>query len=310
MSKRPRQSGKRFSDSASYGYKVSKYERNADIDADYEAEIEGDFNPVQRTGSDVFVVPSSSSSSSSSSNQGGGVELDEGLGFGGDRDEEDDSVNQEMSLVGAASSPGLRPTYRAVRLLTSLAASPEEVKHRDFAPAARQANIAGEVILMNSMPQTVLVTGRIGRKVRILSFQLRGSIRPHATETSWHRSDLYVIWDNQPGAALPVNTDFLEDATSVGMTNWNNRSRFTTLVHRYWMFDPMSVVAQSSYCGRTTAPLEIYKKVNRIMLFKTDNSGVNTVADISYGAMYYFVVGDSDVNYSTFTISMRLLFDE
>lgn len=204
------------------------------------------------------------------------------------------------------------PDIQDVEMLQDLHSGyrPEETKHRDFAPASRSANLAGEIILMNGMASGSSVTTRVGRRCRILSFLLRGSIRPTVTECSWHRSDLYVIWDNEPGAALPVAADLLEDATSVGQTNWANRTRFTTLVHRYWMFDPMSVVATSSYCGNVTAPLEVYKKVDREMQFKTDNTGVNSVADISCGALYYFVVGDSDTNFSKFTISMRLLYEE
>lgn len=201
-----------------------------------------------------------------------------------------------------------RPAAVDVHNLATIAHSYHgEDKHLEYMPAGYAASSAGVVELLNGIAVGATSITRNGNQVTWKRVMVRGYMYPVDTTTAAHRTDLYIIWDTQPGAAVPATADILQGAGTKYFTNYDNRMRFTTLAHRSFISDAIDTTAQSSYSGHNSHLVEIYKKINLKTTFKGDG---NTIADIATGAMYVLAVGSGAAAYSTVAITFRLIFNE
>lgn len=154
--------------------------------------------------------------------------------------------------------------------------------------------------LMNGCIQGTDYTQRIGRKIYMNSFYLRGSIRnydasgPIANTTPCVLARVMVVCDMQPNGTVFAATDLLNTATSYSQLNLNNRDRFKVLMDKQYTFDPylFSATASSSFASTVNQiwPMKKYKKINMESVFNAGNAG--TIADINSNAIYLFIITD------------------
>jgi len=271
------------------------------LEQEYEEGIEGVWNTPDSSSSSSssFIVPTTSGKRTYQSYSG--------------RNSWDDYVSKRVSNV-VEEEPEVDeefyPTYPVaaedVRTLATLSNASAEIKHLTVAGTYYDATTSPTVTLLNGVATGSTNITRNGNVARFVSLQIRGQITPVDATTVRGRCDLYVILDASPAAAVPAVTDMLEAATPNSFTKYDNRARFTTLVHRYWVMptidDTKGIMGAQDIFG-----VEIYKKLDVCTYYK---GTTNVIGDISRYALYLFVIGISDAAYNRFYLTTRLLFKE
>lgn len=187
--------------------------------------------------------------------------------------------------------------------------SREEKKWLDIAVGNSVADTTGAVTLLNGLTNGATYQTREGRQCWIRNIQIRGCFHPVDSTTEPCRGDLYLIYDRQPGAAVPNITDVLNASTSAAFINLNNRDRFKILCHRAYTIGKQDNTATQSLSAHPGAvKVEIFLKCNLKETFKGDT---NAITDISYGAIYMLTIGDQAANAGgTFWVACRIRFSE
>jgi len=145
----------------------------------------------------------------------------------------------------------------------------------------------GTVTLLNEIEQGYEVVQRVGKKVKLISLQMRGHIYNLATST-YNKCVWLVIYDRKPTGSLPLISDVLTPANANGMNNDVNTDRFTVL-HRSCS---ELVGAPAALNGPPNSALAVeefidLKKRKTVFDLGTDG-GIN---DIVYGALYFVTIG-------------------
>nr|QXP07750.1 MAG: putative capsid protein [Arizlama virus]QXP07752.1 MAG: putative capsid protein [Arizlama virus] len=189
----------------------------------------------------------------------------------------------------------------------------DELKYLDIAVAPYSFETdATRAVLINGIAAGSTSITRVGNQCYWKSIQIRGYLSP-ATDGDHtpSRADLYVVYDDQPGAAVPTNAEILSNTTTEAFMNLDYRDRFRVVAHQYWVFGSTSNVANTSYSsGDNTKACEIYKKCN----LRTNFKGVgNLIGDISKGALYILTMGNqsnASGDYVIGALAVRLRFTE
>jgi len=199
--------------------------------------------------------------------------------------------------------------FPVVRDATKMTSS-SELKVADIASAAYVADTTGSVTLLAVPILGSDMTNRIGRKIRLKSVYLRGTLQRESYAVGDHPATncrLILVHDKQPNGAAPAITDILTASTSVAHLNLNNRDRFAILKDKIWSLDPfyLNQTANNQYSGmgRTVAPIKIFKKLDLEVIFNATNGG--TIADINSGALLLVTIG-STADGGSFTLSTRV----
>lgn len=145
------------------------------------------------------------------------------------------------------------------------------------------------------------MTNRIGRKIRVESLYVRGSLAVQAAvqtpltlnNVPAQAARMIILWDAQPNGALPAVTDVLATSSPYSQLNLNNRERFKILADKVFTFDPWfynSVASSYAYgAGKTIIPIKKFLRLNQEIIFNGTNGG--TVADIASNNLVMLWVG-------------------
>lgn len=206
-----------------------------------------------------------------------------------------------------------RATQRSARRGKLAALAPRvhasELKYLDIPFGSLAASTTGAVSLINGVAVGDTAITREGRQCYWKTLEVHGRLSPSDTTTIGCRCDMYIIWDDQPGAAVPAITDIFVESIAGSPHNLNYRERFTTIAHRSFALGPISDVATQAYAGGPVVYLvDIYQKLDLLTTFKGDT---NAIGDISKGAMYVVTLGDTAAaSGGTFYFTTRLRFSE
>jgi len=122
---------------------------------------------------------------------------------------------------------------------------------------------------------------------------------------------MYIIYDDQPGAAVPTNAEILSASVANAFINLDYRERFRVLCHRTYMFGPSDDTATTAVsAGPQVHNVDEYLRCNVRTTYKGTG---NAIGDISKGALYIFTIGnvaDASSDYATGALALRLRFSE
>jgi len=185
----------------------------------------------------------------------------------------------------------------------------DERKVIDVDPANYVADTTGSVTLLNGIATGTDFTDRIGRKIRMKSFYIRGVVRPIDATIGNTLARLIIVYDMQTNGAAPAITDVLKSASPSSQLNMNNRDRFRILIDKQYPIGATSDVATQSFAGSPTVhQIKKYKKLNLEVLF---NGTTNAVGSIATGSIYMITIGDQVANNGgQFNVSTRIRFED
>lgn len=214
-------------------------------------------------------------------------------------------------MRGPSLPPGWSKTASGSR--GPMRARSEELKYLDIAAAAYKFETdATRAVLINGIATGSTAITREGNQVYWKAIQIRGEIHHTAVAAaSQTRCDLYVIYDDQPGAAVPSNSEILTSSQSAAFLNLDYRERFRVLHHSMYVFGPSDTTATQTYIGdKQIYPVDVYVRCNVRTAFKGTG---NAIGDISKGAIYVFTIGDTadaGGDYGASVLAIRLRFSE
>lgn len=197
--------------------------------------------------------------------------------------------------------------FRAMR------SRPEELKYLDIARASYLFETdATRAVLINGVATGSTSITREGNQVYWKAIQIRGMINHLvAAGADVSRADLYVVYDDQPGAAVPTNAEILSASTTEAFINLDYRERFKILHHSSYVFGPSDTTATQTYSVFPQVhAVDVYVKCNVRTSFKGTG---NAIGDISKGAIYIFTMGNTtnaSGDYSAGAFAIRLRFSE
>lgn len=169
-----------------------------------------------------------------------------------------------------------------------------ELKVNDIDTTTYNVSTTGSFTILANPQLGSDMNGRIGRKVTLRSFYIKGRIQIEnagaltVSVAPAQQCRMIVFQDMQPNGATPAVTDLLVSATPASHLNLNGRDRFKIYCDKEFVFDPMLTTATLSNFNRTVGMVRKYKKINMDMVF-TGSAG--TIADIASGALYMFWIG-------------------
>lgn len=187
-------------------------------------------------------------------------------------------------------------------------------------------NTNGQILPLNLIQPGTASYNRIGRKVKLRSVRLEGTIEWRYTDNA---SGLYggnvlrytLVWDKQPSGAIPTFADIFgqtsQNATETAAWNdhlrFDNTERFTVIRDKKIVCNPMSN-PQSTGAGADFVfqrkTFKAYVKLPEMCI--TNFSGQSspcTISDISSGALYIIYrafKNDSDNAFEVITSHARL----
>lgn len=182
-----------------------------------------------------------------------------------------------------------------------------EIKAVDFNQAIMALHDAGQVATLNMVTAGGSFYQRIGRRIELLSVDLRANIGPIRTVVANEYIRILIIYDRQPNGAVPTFADILQNVNGSGTTsstsysglNLNNRDRFDVIMDKKVVMPTYTLAAGVITNLGTIDPvaetfnIKGYRKLgNRIAQYKAD-SVIPSIADIATGALY--IVGVSSV---------------
>lgn len=174
---------------------------------------------------------------------------------------------------------------------------------------------------------------RIGRRIRMKSLQITGTIRPsngNAAAVPDQFGRLLVIYDRQPNGALPSLADIITNYDEAGTTgstahagiNLNNRSRFVVLRDRRFYLPPLGIngATPAAQQGVTMVPTDdtsfLFREFIKLGGLETQykaSTATGPIGDISTGSLIIATVSTADANATSawrFTGNVRLRFED
>lgn len=185
----------------------------------------------------------------------------------------------------------------------------DELKYLDVAYGVAVADTTGTVTLLNGVAVGDTAITREGRQTYWKSVEVHGILQQVDNSMVICRCDLYIMYDQQPGAAVPGMTDFFVESVAGSPHNLSYRERFKTLCHWSGTLGPRVETATQAVCGTPCVlPVDIYKKLNIRTTYKGDT---NAIGDIATGAIYIVTIGTAGANNGgSFYITTRMRFSE
>lgn len=187
-----------------------------------------------------------------------------------------------------------------------MSASKYELRYKDISTTDYAADTTGSVALLNGIAVGSAATQRRGRKVCLTEVHVTGRLRPVSDSFKRSRCDIMLVWDKQPGAAVPSMTDLLTESLSGAPKNLDYRERFKFLRKEYFVLGGDSQA--SSAKDPSVVLIDIHEPIFNCSIYKGDN---NLIGDIATGALYLVTVGDqAAVNGAAFNVAVRLRWTE
>jgi len=156
----------------------------------------------------------------------------------------------------------------------------------DTAAATYNFDTTGSIALIPTVAQGAAVNQRIGKKWTWKSLQCRGFVATNP-DTTFNDCAMLIVYDKQPGAAVPLVTDILVTASSLSMNNDANSERFTIL--KRVDFDLNGAVAKTMGDG-PTASCDFFLNLRNLPA-QAKAAGTGAMGDLQLGAIYVVTVG-------------------
>lgn len=182
-----------------------------------------------------------------------------------------------------------------------------EIKAVDFPVANTTFPTAGTIACLNLIQAGSSYFNRIGRKIELKSFTIRGNIFTNATTTAYTFARMILFYDRQTNGAFPAVADLIQTTDQTGAnttTSWsginmNYRDRF--LILRDMVF---SMPSETDTAGSITAEgladtsrenwvIKAHVKLkNLITQYRADSSPA-VIGDIATGGLYLLFIGST-----------------
>jgi len=163
----------------------------------------------------------------------------------------------------------------------------QEMKYTDIDIAQYVISTAPVIVHLNRIGLGGSIDGfREGTRVKLLSCMVRGFLfqAANATAGTAHTGVIMVVWDRNPGGALPNWNDVMESQTVSSFQNTQNRDRFRIL-GRWEMGFVTSAAAN-------TAPRPFNQKLDFSLENTWNQGGSGAISDIITGGLYLLLLGD------------------
>lgn len=151
-------------------------------------------------------------------------------------------------------------------------------------------NTTGKIKHVNVVPQGSSQSQRIGKKIALKGFQIRGFATNNATSIGSLCSVIFV-YDKRPTLVLPAITDVLVAANSTSLNNRVNSDRFSIMRRWDWYMNGSATDGETT--ANTGAAFCQYIKVPkkyRKCVFQAVGDGA--IGDVAIGAVYMISVGN------------------
>lgn len=201
-----------------------------------------------------------------------------------------------------------------------------EIKAVDFGGTTIRIDDTGQLATLNTVTAGSSFYQRIGRRIELLSVEIRGNIGSVRTVTASDFCRLLIIYDRQPNGAVPNLADVLQNVNGSGTAtstayagiNLNNRDRFDIIMDKKIILPTQTITA-----GVLTNPgwvdpvaetfnIKAFRKLgNRITQYKADTNPP-VIGDIASGALYLMTVGSQPTGSEGFQLgfSTRVRFSD
>lgn len=164
-----------------------------------------------------------------------------------------------------------------------------ELKVVDLAPANYVMDSVGTVTALNLTATGDDNSSRDGRQITVRSCQIRGYVSPVDDLTTDTLCRWLLVWDKQPNGALAAVTDILASASSLAMTNLNNRERFVILRDKQYAVGKTNNTATQAVANSpNNYDVNEYVKINAITTY---SQTIGTIAAVSTGALLLVTIG-------------------
>jgi len=167
----------------------------------------------------------------------------------------------------------------------------------DVAVANKAADTTGTIALYNTVAQGAGTSQRIGKKFKMTSIQIKGSVSA-GTAAVLNDIACILIYDKRPTGSLPAITDILDTATSRSFNNDANAGRFQTIRRWDWTLSGNSTTTAT---GAEIRGFDKFVKLNHMVVCKA--AGTGAIGDIEEGALYMVTVGNQAAGTSAANIS-------
>lgn len=191
----------------------------------------------------------------------------------------------------ASGIPGATGRYvagvgREVPLYLPSRRSRTEAHIAEVLPIDVQVNTTGSLQFLNTVPTGTSLYAREGQRITMTQLQIRGFIRVDAA-TTYAAGSLLIVYDKAPRGALPVPTDILDLATTQSFQKLDTRDRFEILFRKNYSLEG----------NNTTVTADSFRNIDEVVYMNrsatyTLSGAGGTIADISYGALYAFWIGN------------------
>jgi len=173
-----------------------------------------------------------------------------------------------------------------------------EMKTIDTVQTATTFTTAGTTVLLNGAAAGTDFTSRIGRKIKVMSVQFRGSISPGTLDNNCR---VIIFYDKQPnGGGLPAVADLILNhsagagSTATDFMNLNNRDRFMILKDMVVPVGRISTTATQAVAGSPSQhAVNIYKKVTLETIYNATGATAAEIATGLIGVLFISTVAGS-----------------
>jgi len=176
------------------------------------------------------------------------------------------------------------------------------MKYIDIYITGGLSNSVGTVGYLNTIPQDVTQSGRIGRKVNITSFQFKGFVQAgNSTTNLFARIRFIIFCDEQTGGA--ITPDPIAQVTLLAYggdaqhacnspRNLANVDRYKIYYDQTYCLNYQNYYASSLQNNQVNRNISIYKKLNLPVEF--DNSvATGVITSCRSNSLQYMIVADT-----------------
>lgn len=177
-----------------------------------------------------------------------------------------------------------------------------ELKNLDTIVGAFTVTAAGVIAnpSLNLVPQGVTDVTRVGRKIRVKSLHMRGSIFLPSSGQPDEGSDvvrMIIYLDKQANKAAPAVLDILETASYQSFNNLNNRGRFLILSDKSTAISFTAGEAANSFEVQRT--MKFNKKLNIPVEFSGADGLIGEITSNNLGILAISQAGQMQLAYTT-----------
>lgn len=175
---------------------------------------------------------------------------------------------------------------RAPRNITNAPAS----GFKDTAIVAGAMAGSGSIHHLNIIAQGTSTSERVGKRIKLKSFQIRGEVQSGST-TKFTRGSWFLVYDKRPRGVLPIITDIIDAANANAMAKDINTGRFRILKRKNYAFAGPGDGAAGLQSAKSVYAVDAYVDLKlKPTIYMAD--GVGTIADTEQGALYIVFVGN------------------